>query len=59
MDEKVTCELCDGNVRLDDALFDEQAELYFCDLGCFEEWADENFDEIVKQYRQLHLYHAG
>lgn len=55
MNGKVTCGLCLGSINYDHALFDEQAEIYFCDLGCFEDWADDHFDDIVKQYRELHV----
>ncbi|MFC2946780.1 hypothetical protein [Virgibacillus sediminis] len=55
--ELVTCEMCDAKkTSLDDALFDEQAEVYFCDKGCFEDWADDYFHDIVEQYKELHVY---
>ncbi|MFC2947630.1 hypothetical protein [Virgibacillus sediminis] len=54
--ELITCEICDAQTSLDDALFDEQAEVYFCDNGCFEDWADDNFHDIVEQYREMHVY---
>ena len=34
-----TCAIC-GAALHSEALFDEHTDNYFCDTGCFEEWAD-------------------
>ncbi|OZU89066.1 hypothetical protein CIL03_08605 [Virgibacillus indicus] len=59
MNGKISCGLCLSSIDCDDALFDEQAEVYFCDLGCFEDWADDHFEDILTQYKELHLYPVG
>ncbi|WP_176447282.1 hypothetical protein [Lentibacillus sp. CBA3610] len=55
MHEKVKCESCQGFLSRDDALFDEQSEVFFCDDGCFEDWADDHFEAIMQQYKRVHV----
>lgn len=36
-----TCAICSANIaEASDVLYDEHTDNYFCDTGCFEEWAD-------------------
>lgn len=56
MNENVRCENCKGFLNVDDALFDEQTEIFFCDDDCFDEWADDHFDDIMKEYKQMNIH---
>ncbi|ALX47764.1 hypothetical protein AOX59_03565 [Lentibacillus amyloliquefaciens] len=56
MNENVRCGNCGGFLNRDDTLFDEQAEVFFCDNDCLDEWADDHFDDIMKQYKRMHIY---
>ncbi|TMN20821.1 hypothetical protein [Lentibacillus cibarius] len=54
----VMCEKCGGYLPLDNALFDEHEEVFFCEDDCLYEWADDHFESIVEQYKSFHV-HAG
>ena len=48
------CANCGG--RVTNALYDDRAELYFCDEQCFREWATEAGEETVLAfYRAMNI----
>lgn len=53
--DAINCDQCGGLVDLDDALYDEHSEQYFCDRECFLDWADDHFDEVTEFYEKLNL----
>ena len=42
-----TCSECGARITWDDALYDEHVENYFCDLGCFRDWADHTQRHLI------------
>ena len=49
----MTCANC-GSKKV--ALYDDRAELHFCDEQCFREWAEDAGAEIVREfYRELNV----
>ena len=50
----MTCANCGAKIR--SALYDDRAEIYFCDEQCFREWAEDAGAEIVREfYRELNV----
>ena len=38
------------------SLYDDRADIYFCDEQCFREWAEDKGAEIVREfYRELNV----
>jgi len=37
-------------------LYDERTELYFCDVGCFNDHFAEQHEDYSKWYRRLNVY---
>lgn len=54
-DTSISCVVCGGHTLETDALYDEKEEHYYCDDGCFEEWCDDNFAEVVNFYKGLNV----
>lgn len=51
------CAYCNVAIREGyDVLYDENTENHFCDYGCFRDWADDHFDEVLKYYAKLNIY---
>lgn len=46
----------DGNDPHTDAVYDEHTQRYFCSEGCFRDWADANFDEVVAFYERMNVH---
>ena len=53
--EKISCKYCEGETSYNNAIYDESECNYFCDIGCFRDWADDNFDVVVKLYEELNI----
>ena len=53
----MTCAKCGASVTLcESALYDDRAEIHFCDEQCFREWAEDAGAEIVREfYRELNV----
>jgi len=51
----VTCAGCMGDISVSDAYRDEQAENYFCDRVCFDEWAAGNIEQVAEHYWRLNI----
>lgn len=47
---RALCAYCGAKGQAPDMLYDERAEQYVCDRGCFEIWADKHFDIICEYY---------
>lgn len=43
---KITCAQCGAGLH-SEAHYDEHAENYFCDLGCFRDWADHTQRHLI------------
>lgn len=48
-----TCVQC--GVIASEGYYDDRAEHYYCDDRCFEDWADNNFEEITDFYKRMNL----
>lgn len=48
-----TCVICGANA--DNGYYDSLREQYYCDHGCFEDWADEHYEEVVDFYRRMNI----
>lgn len=48
-----TCDQCGAEVNV--GYYDSRGEQYYCSDGCFEDWADSHFDEVVEFYRRINL----
>ena len=45
------CANCGANAQLRPrSLYDDRADIYFCDEQCFREWADDKGAEIVREF---------
>lgn len=55
-----TCANCSAPIRPGKAvLYDDHAELHFCDDGCFRDWADDKGAErVLAFYRRMNLHDA-
>ena len=53
----MTCANCDAPItQRESALYDDRAELHFCDEQCFHEWAEDKGAETVREfYRELNV----
>ena len=45
-----TCVNCGAERPADAMLFDERAEHFVCDRGCFDDWHDDNFEQVGEYY---------
>lgn len=54
------CGNCDSPIRHDKrVLYDDHAELHFCDGQCFREWAREYGEEkVLAFYQRMNLHEA-
>lgn len=48
-----TCAVCNGDAS--NGYYDSHAERYYCDDGCFEDWADANSEVVTEFYKRLNL----
>jgi hypothetical protein len=37
------------------AVYDENTEHYFCNRYCFEDWADDHFEQVADFYAKLNV----
>jgi len=51
----VPCSGCGGYKPVGDMLYDYHACIFFCDHECFDEWADDNLDEVIKYYYRMNV----
>jgi len=49
------CVNCGAERLTSDLLFDELAEHYVCDRGCFEEWCENNIEEVGDYYFEMNI----
>ena len=50
------CKCANCGASVTSGLYDDRAELYFCDEQCFREWAEDKGAEIVREfYRELNV----
>ena len=47
---RALCANCGAEGQAPEMLYDERAEQYVCDRGCFENWADDHFDIVCEYY---------
>lgn len=52
---RALCANCGATGYESDMLFDEHAEIHVCVGGCFDEWADDNFDDVVAYYYGMNV----
>jgi len=55
MNEYSTCANCGANSVASDMLYDERAEHYLCDRRCFDEWHDDNPEEVGEYYYRMNI----
>ncbi len=53
MAEPIKCANCKREI--DDGLYDDYREQYYCDNDCFNDWADGNFEEVVLFYAKMNV----
>lgn len=57
-----TCANCRAATRPDDVqgvMYDDHADVYFCNFGCWREWADEDGRETVTAfYERMNIHEA-
>lgn len=55
----MTCAQCNAQLDATDphteATYDEQAQSYYCNIDCFRDWADDNFDAVTEFYEKLNV----
>ena len=49
------CAQCNAEVSPEDATYDDRQAQYFCNISCFRDWADDNFDVITEFYEKLNV----
>jgi len=49
------CVNCGAERLASDLLFDEQAEHYVCDRECFDEWHENNIEEVGDYYWRMNI----
>lgn len=47
---KAVCKQCETVIYLEDAIFDENRENFFCDKDCLNDWGSDNFDVVMDSY---------
>jgi len=52
---RALCVNCGAESPASDILYDERAGHYVCDRDCFDDWADDNFDDIVAYYYEINV----
>lgn len=44
-----------STVAPEDAVYDDRTSAYYCDIDCWRDWADANYDEIIAFYERLNV----
>lgn len=52
LSRRIDCAICGAGLTQGDILYDEHTENYFCDNGCFRDWADHTQKPI--EYYERH-----
>lgn len=55
-DDYAQCANCEVEWYIDDMLFDEMVEQYYCNRECFDEWHDENPEVVGDYYVSMNVY---
>lgn len=53
MTTPITCVQCKR--QCNDGLYDDRRGHYFCDTACYEDWADDNHEEVVLFYAEMNV----
>lgn len=48
-----SCANCGSLRYVSDMVFDEREEHFYCDEGCFAEWASDNADKVNEYYYDM------
>lgn len=55
----MNCAHCNAQLDATDphteATYDDNTQRYYCDVGCFRDWADAHFDEVVAYYEKMNV----
>lgn len=45
-----------ATVAPEDAVYDDRTSAYYCDEGCFRDWADTHYEEVIAFYERLNIH---
>ena len=50
------CNRCSAPISgADSPVFDDHADVYYCDLACFRDWAADNIEAIIDYYEGVNV----
>jgi hypothetical protein len=55
-DSGYVCYSCQTSIPEDKFVkYDDKADEYFCDEGCFEDWAEYFIDDVIDFYKRMNI----
>lgn len=49
----VTCVNCGGQTYPDEMIYDNNADVYTCDMTCFYDWCADNLERVSDYYYEM------